>query len=84
MNKSRKFSVVLFFLRNDDGTYRFAGNSRVTTNYRISLDIYANTPNPASQILEAATLRELVLDVQEMKANMANRQYVAENVDPFI
>ena len=84
MNKSRKFSVVLFFLRNDDGTYRFAGNSRVTTNYRISLDIYDNTPNPASQILEAATLRELVLDVQEMKANMANRQYVAENVDPFI
>lgn len=84
MNKSRKFSVVLFFLRNDDGTYRFAGNSRVTTNYRISLDIYANTHNPASQILEAATLRELVLDVQEIKANMANRQYVAENVDPFI
>ena len=84
MNKSRKFSVVLFFLRNDDGTYRFAGRSRVSTNYQVSLDIYANTPNPASQILEAATLRELVLDVQEMKANMANRQYVAENVDPFI
>ena len=32
MNNSKNFSVVLFFLRNDDGTYRFAGKSRVSTN----------------------------------------------------
>ena len=84
MNNSKNFSVVLFFLSNDDGTYRFAGNSRVSTNYQVSLDIYANTPNPASQILGADTLRNLLLEVQEMKANMANRQYVDENVDPYI
>lgn len=84
MSNSKNFSVVLFFLRNDDGTYYFAGRSRMSTNYQVSLDIYANTPNPASQILGSDTLRNLVLDVREMKANMANRQYVAENVDPYI
>lgn len=84
MNNSRKFLVVLFFHRHYDGTYRLVGRSNVLIDFQAALDISYANHNPTSQILGADTLRNLVLEIQEMKANMANRQYVAENVDPYI
>lgn len=79
-----KYSVVLFFERNDCKTYDCTGRSPIFEEYWQALETYANTPNPASRLISADDMKSLTLRIEETKAEMRNALFVAEHIDPYL
>ena len=83
-----KFNQVLFFNRKAtkngkrDG-FKCIGRSEVCDN-RTALNIYANTPNPASQFIEGQTEKELNENVEKSINNMASQAWCDMNVEPYL
>lgn len=48
------------------------------------LDAYANTPCPASQLVEAETKEEFEKEVEQIKNNFENEEWVAVNIHPYV
>ena len=60
-----------------------------TTNYYFNngteaLECYANTPNPASQLIEATDDYELKCKMGEMMINYRNENWLNENLYPYL
>jgi hypothetical protein len=55
-----------------------------TDNGYEALNIYANTPCPASQLLKANTEEELEMQINEMKNNFKDEDWLNENLYPFL
>lgn len=49
-----------------------------TTDYKFAMDLYAETPCPASQLVEADSWEELDEKIEEMKKNFNNPEWVNE------
>ena len=49
-----------------------------TTDYKFAMDLYAETPCPASQLVEADSWEELDEKIEEMKKNFSNPEWVNE------
>ena len=79
-----KYSVVLFFERNDCRTFDCTGHSPVFEEYWQALETYANTPNPASRLISADDMKTLTLRMEETKAEMSNILFVKEHIDPYL
>ena len=50
----------------------------------LALDYYANTPCPASQLIDAETIEDLVKQRNEMLINMNTPEYLEEHVYPYL
>lgn len=81
---SNRLSVVMFFERNENHTFDCIGRTAVIEEPWKALEIYANTPNPASQIVEAYSIQELLAQIEIMKLNMLDKAYLDKNVEPFL
>lgn len=81
--KSSKYGMVLFFLRDDKGTFKNVGRTEILP-FKTALDVYANVPNPASQLIEGDYYEIIITKADEMVKNMQNKAYVEEYVDPYL
>lgn len=81
--ESPKLGRVLFFERNSLGTFDCIGTSSVLP-FGVALDVYANTPNPASQLVEGSDVQEIISESNKMVNNMKDLDYVEEHVDPYL
>ena len=78
-----KYNKVLFFERNKQGTFTLSGQTEVLSNFE-ALQVYANTPNPASCFIEADDIDSLVVKVGQTIDNMGNLEYVEKYVNPCL
>lgn len=83
MATSNKLGAVVFFSRNEQGTFTSIGHTQVMPHFD-ALNVYANTPNPASQMVEGNTVEEVEKGVQSIINQMACPKYVEEYVDPYL
>ena len=81
--KEKPFGVVIFFERNKEGTFDSVGQTQ-PLRYIDALNVYANTPNPASQLVGGDTEEEAIEEVKEMVKKMHNLDYVQEYVHPYL
>ena len=51
---------------------------------RDQLDCYANTPCPASQLVEAETEEEFNKKIEELKDNFENEEWLKINIYPYV
>ena len=63
--------------RPEDSDY-VLGNIVRTTNSLVALNLYSETPCPASQLIEANSAKELEAKIKEMKQNFKNPEWVAK------
>ena len=56
----------------------------ITQDHLYALSLYAETPCPASVMLEAKTLEELNKEIEETKANYKNKEWLETNLYPFL
>lgn len=85
------FCVMLFYTEKEIG----AGDIETLTdkfintrnayfhNGTLALNYYANTPCPASQLIDAETIEELVIKRNQMLINMNNEEFVMKYIMPF-
>ena len=78
-----RFGIVIFFGRNDNGTFDSLGQTP-PLGYLDALDIYANTPNPASQLVGGDTVEEVFENARKMVLNMKDQEYVENYIDPCL
>ena len=81
--KPQELGVVIFFERNEKGTFNTVGQTQ-PMKYFYALDVYANTPNPASQIVGGDTVEEVNTAVSDMIKKMLDPEYVKEYVDDYL
>lgn len=48
------------------------------------LEAYANTPNPASQIVDGKNPEELARNMEEMLVNYSDEKWLEENLYPYL
>ena len=79
-----KLARVLFYMENEDHqTFTRIGISPVVSP-AIALEIYANTPNPASQMIQADNITQLWVEVLDMDNKMADPKYTKEYIWPYL
>lgn len=59
------------------------GNA-VFTNGTQALNAYANTPNPASQLIDATSPEELATEMLKMADNFQNEKWLNESLYPYL
>lgn len=86
----KKYWAVMFFnteielgISNQPNKWINTGNS-FFTNGLSALDTYANTKNPASQIVDGETKEELANNMEEMNNNFNNINWLNENLYPYL
>ena len=83
MSDKTRLSVVMFFERNEEGTFDCIGRTIELLPWQ-ALEVYANTPNPASQLVEGKNEEELERNIEITKNNMLDPDYVRQEVDPYL
>lgn len=78
----KTYGRVVFFTPKGN-VYETCGQTRVLKSFD-ALNVYANTPNPASQLVYGNSEQEIEEETQKIITNMANEDYVAEYVKPYI
>lgn len=54
------------------------------TNGTAALNAYANTPNPASQLIDGETPEELANNMEEMLAHFSDEKWLEEELYPYL
>ena len=75
--------AVLFFERNEEGTFNLT-SSTGDVSHRDAFDIYCNTLNPASQLVEAETLEELDRNIKLRIEQMKEKDWLDKNLEPYL
>lgn len=90
-NKTKKvFAVMLFDTEMNLGIPGAKPNTwinyhnRYFTNGTEALDYYANTPCPASQIIDAKNTEELENKMDEMIENYQNNEWLEKELYPYL
>lgn len=81
--KNRLYQV-LFFEENSDKTFDLTGESPIYSDSYVAMNTYAETPNPASQLIEASSMTELEVSRMQMIKNMSDKKYLDEFVFPYL
>jgi len=79
----KSLGIVVFFGKNDEGTFNRIGQTQVMP-YFNALNVYANTPNPASQLVSGDKEEDVVNEAEEIVKKMRNKDYVEEYIDPYL
>lgn len=93
MNQEKKpthFAVLYFWYWSEisdkkpsDSDY-ILGNIIRTNNFLIALNFYAETPCPASQLVEAYDEKELERKIKQMIKNFKNKEWIKKHIEPYI
>lgn len=70
-------------ISNTPGRWVNTGNA-FYTNGVSALNAYANTPNPASQLIDASTIEELENKMEEMLQNFKDDKWLENNLYPYM
>lgn len=82
-NKTVKYGKVVFFNENEKGTFSKISQT-ILLPFRVALDIYAETPNPASQLVEGDNENEIDNKIETLLKNMDDREWLEENLLPYL
>lgn len=91
--KAAKFFSVMMFYRNGElGIPREVADPNEWNNTRcvdtedgqLALNVYANTPCPASQLIEAQSREELEAKKKQMIDNFKNKEWLDKNLYPYL
>ena len=86
--EAKYFALMLFYQGYEIGLPN--GNTWVNVNniiyedHMAALDAYANTPCPASQLVEADTKEELQAKIKQMRINYHDQKWLKENLYPYL
>lgn len=90
MENKKKYFAVLFFnteleigKSNNPNKWVCTGIKKFTDGAQ-ALYVYANTPNPASQLIDAYSQEELNNKIQEMFDNYNNQKWLNEHLYPYL
>ena len=84
MNEDCKdLGIVVFFERNDNDVFDCVGQTQ-PMRFFTALEVYANTPNPASQLVDGNTVEEVTAEANKIIEQMKDPKYVQEYVDPYL
>ena len=78
-----KFNKVLFFERNQEGTFTLFNETEILNSFE-ALQVYDNTKDPATQLVESDDIFSLVVKVAKVIDDMGNLGYVEKHVDPYL
>jgi hypothetical protein len=85
--KGKKFFALMLFYETeypfDNDEYELRG-IRYFTDGRMALNAYANTPCPASQLIDAKDENELYENIKTMINNMNDKNWREINLDPYL
>lgn len=81
--ENKILAKVLFFDENNKGSYDLIGETK-TLSLIEALTCFANIPNPASQLIEAFSEKELLMKRNEMIQNMLDSSWIESNIVPVI
>ena len=86
-NKNKYWALMLFNTELELGISNAPGKWVNTanvffTNGIAALNAYSNTPNPASQLIDARTVEELEIKMEEMLQNFKNEKWLENNLYP--
>ena len=59
-------------------------NNIVYQDHMAALDAYANTPCPASQLVEGRDRAELLANIKQMQRNYHDEKWLDENLYPYL
>lgn len=84
-----KYAVMLFETEFRLGISSHPGKWVNTNNYFFdngaeALNTYSNIPNPASQLIKGDSDDDLYQQMEEMKANYRNEDWLNENLYPYM
>lgn len=88
-NKNKYWALMLFNtelelgISNAPGKWVNTGNA-FFTNGLSALNAYSNTPNPASQLIDARTIEELENKMEEMLANFKDEKWLENYLYPCL
>lgn len=87
-NGKKFFALLLFdenefFTYNNNDNFIFSG-VRYFTDAKMALDAYANTPCPASQLVDGETQDELYQNIIQMINNMKDESWKKINLYPYL
>lgn len=81
------FALMLFYqvLNRVTGNMDWVNTNNILyDDYAAALDAYANTPCPASQLIEAETKEELEKKMEQMQKNFKDEKWLDENLYPYL
>jgi len=81
--KGKKFFALLLFYDDEVFNYQLH-DTRFYTDGAIALQDYANTPCPASQLIDADSIEELHNKVLDMINNMNDEEWKEINLYPYL
>lgn len=81
--KGKKFFALLLFYEDEDFNYQLL-DTRFYTDGAVAFKEYANTPCPASQLIDAESIEELHNKVLDMINNMNNEEWKEINLYPYL
>ena len=88
-NKNKYWALMLFNtelelgISNEPGKWVNTGNAFYKDGLS-ALNAYANTPNPASQLIDARTVEELEIKMEEMSQHFKDNKWLEENLYPYM
>ena len=81
-NRKKKYCLMLFRYDRTKNKYVNIKNLRYGDG-KEALNAYANTPCPASQLIQADTEEELLEKIADMRDNFEDKDWVDRNIYPF-
>lgn len=81
--KGKKFFALLLFYEDEDFNYQLL-DTRFYTDGAVAFKEYANTPCPASQLIDAESIEELHNKILDMINNMDNEEWKKINLYPYL
>lgn len=90
--KAKVLAVMLFYRASELGIPREVARPNQWINTRnirfddtfSAMQYYANTPCPASQLIEAGSMKELESKMNEMISNFGNPDWLRDNLYPYL
>ena len=83
MEKPPKYGKVVFFEENDNHTFDESGITAMMP-FGVALNVYAEVPNPASQLIEGDTEEEIDSQIRVLLENMQDPDWLDENLFPYL
>lgn len=83
------YALMLFYSETDldisDNPRKWVNvQNRYYVNGEEALNAYANTPCPASQLIDANSIEELVAKMNQMLVNFNDNDYLEKNLYPYL
>ncbi len=81
--KRNMYGIVIFYKMNRNHTMTEIGKTKVLDAYT-ALNIFANVPNPESQLIQADSIQHLKEKYDQLRINVQNPDFVRSKITPYL